>query len=289
VYKILALVLLDLTSKILIFNLIPYNKFIKVASFLDIVHIHNFGISFGFFSELQLPWVFIIIGTFITFIIFIMYMQSNKYLEKIGFIIIISGAISNIIDRIINGFVIIGFSIFALIVAFITIRNKQWSPITVPIYAALQGVALGGLSYFFNSLYDGIVLSAICITVSILLAMLMIYRSGLIKPTENFKLGIAAATGGIAIVYMINFIMSFFGSQMGIMSIQNASFMSIGFSLFVIVIAALSLVVDFDFIEEGAEKGAPKYMEWFGAFGLLVTLIWLYIEILRLLAKLRSR
>ena len=105
-YKILALVLLDLTSKILIFNLIPYNKFIKVASFLDIVHIHNFGISFGFFSELQLPWVFIIIGTFITFIIFIMYMQSNKYLEKIGFIIIISGAISNIIDRIINGFVI---------------------------------------------------------------------------------------------------------------------------------------------------------------------------------------
>jgi uncharacterized YccA/Bax inhibitor family protein len=204
-------------------------------------------------------------------------------------ILMVIGYYSFMYGQIINGFVIIGFSIFALIVAFITIRNKQWSPITVPIYAALQGVALGGLSYFFNSLYDGIVLSAICITVSILLAMLMIYRSGLIKPTENFKLGIAAATGGIAIVYMINFIMSFFGSQMGIMSIQNASFMSIGFSLFVIVIAALSLVVDFDFIEEGAEKGAPKYMEWFGAFGLLVTLIWLYIEILRLLAKLRSR
>ena len=124
---------------------------------------------------------------------------------------------------------------------------------------------------------------------SILLAMLMIYRSGLIKPTENFKLGVAAATGGIALLYIINLVMSFFGSQMGIMNIQNASLMSIGFSLFVIVIAALNLVVDFDFIEEGAEKGAPKYMEWFGALGLMVTLVWLYLEILRLLAKLRSR
>ena len=124
---------------------------------------------------------------------------------------------------------------------------------------------------------------------SILLAMLMIYRSGLIKPTENFKLGVAAATGGIFVLYMINLVMSVFGSQMGIMNIQNASLMSIGFSLFVIVIAALNLVVDFDFIEEGAERGLPKYMEWYGAFGLLITLIWLYLEILRLLAKLQSR
>ena len=117
----------------------------------------------------------------------------------------------------------------------------------------------------------------------------MAYRSGLIKPTENFKLGIAAATGGIAIVYLINFIMSFFGPGMGIMNIQNASLMSVGFSLLVVVIAALNLVLDFDFIEEGAEKGAPKFMEWYGAFGLLVTLVWLYLEILRLLAKLNSR
>lgn len=191
------------------------------------------------------------------------------------------------------GQIMSGFAIFSLIVAFIvaiiTVFKKEWSPITVPIYAILEGIGLGWISYSFNSLYDGIVLSAVCITVSILLAMLMIYRSGLIKPTENFKLGLAAATGGIFVLYMINFVMSFFGSQMGIMSIQNASLMSIGFSLFVIVIAALNLVVDFDFIEEGAEKGAPKYMEWFGAFGLMVTLIWLYLEILRLLAKLRSR
>ena len=192
-----------------------------------------------------------------------------------------------------SGQIMSGFAIFSLIAAFIvaiiTMYKKEWSPITVPIYAILEGIGLGWISYSFNSLYDGIVLSAICITVSILLAMLMIYRSGLIKPTENFKLGVAAATGGIFVLYMINFVMSFFGSQMGIMNIQNASLMSIGFSLFVIVIAALNLVVDFDFIEEGAEKGAPKYMEWFGALGLMVTLVWLYLEILRLLAKLRSR
>jgi len=191
--------------------------------------------------------------------------------------------------QIISGLFAVFCLFAAFIVAIITIYKKEWSPITVPIYAILEGIGLGWISYSYNSLYDGIVLSAICITVSILLAMLMIYRSGLIKPTENFKLGLAAATGGIFLLYMINLVMSFFGSQMGIMNIQNASLMSIGFSLFVIVIAALNLVVDFDFIEEGAEKGAPKYMEWFGALGLMVTLVWLYLEILRLLAKLRSR
>ena len=127
------------------------------------------------------------------------------------------------------------------------------------------------------------------LTVGILLALLTAYRSGIIKPTENFKLGIFAATGGIALVYFVNFIMGFFGSSMGIMQIDNASPLSIGFSIVVVIIAALNLVLDFDFIEEGAENGAPKYMEWYGAFGLLVTLIWLYLEILRLLAKLNSR
>ena len=141
----------------------------------------------------------------------------------------------------------------------------------------------------YNSLYDGIVTDAIFLTVGILLSLLVAYRSGYIKATENFKLGIFAATGGIAIVYFVNFIMGFFGSSMGIMQIDNASPMSIGFSVIVVIIAALNLVLDFDFIEEGAEKGAPKYMEWYGAFGLLVTLIWLYLEILRLLAKLNSR
>jgi uncharacterized YccA/Bax inhibitor family protein len=184
---------------------------------------------------------------------------------------------------------LISCGVGGFIVALITIFKKKWAPITVPIYAILEGGLLGGISFMYSKMYDGIVLNAICLTIGILLSLLMAYRSGLIKPSENFKLGIAAATGGIGIVYLINFVMGFYGSGMGVMSINNSSMMSIGFSLVVIVIAALNLVLDFDFIEEGAEKGAPKYMEWYGAFGLLVTLIWLYLEILRLLAKLNSR
>ena len=189
----------------------------------------------------------------------------------------------------VNLVLLIGCGIGGFILAIITFFKKEWSPITVPIYAVLEGGMLGGISYTYNSLYDGIVTNAILLTVGILVSLLIAYRSGYIKPTENFKLGIFAATGGIAIIYLINFFMGFFGSSLGLMSINNASPISIGFSIVVVIIAALNLVLDFDFIEEGAEKGAPKYMEWYGAFGLLVTLIWLYLEILRLLAKLNSR
>ena len=190
---------------------------------------------------------------------------------------------------VINTGLLIACGIGGFIIAIITVFKKEWAPFTVPIYAILEGGLLGGISFMFNSLYDGIVTDAIFLTVGILLSLLVAYRSGYIKATENFKLGIFAATGGIAIVYLVNFVMGFFGSSMGIMQIDNASPMSIGFSVVVVIIAALNLVLDFDFIEEGAEKGAPKYMEWYGAFGLLVTLIWLYLEILRLLAKLNSR
>ena len=141
----------------------------------------------------------------------------------------------------------------------------------------------------FNQAYEGIVMQAIGLTLGILASLLLAYRSGMIKATENFKLGIAAATGGIFLVYMANFIMSFFGASISVLDPTNSSLMSIGISLFIVVIASLNLVLDFDFIEEGAEKGAPKYMEWYGAFGLLVTLIWLYLEILKLLSKLRNR
>ena len=120
-------------------------------------------------------------------------------------------------------------------------------------------------------------------------SLLLAYRSGIIKATENFKLGIFAAIGGIFLLYLASFIMSFFGASISVLDPTNSSLMSIGISLFIVVIASLSLVIDFDFIEEGAEKGAPKYMEWYGAFGLLVTLIWLYLEILKLLAKIRNR
>ena len=176
------------------------------------------------------------------------------------------------------------------IVAMITIFKKTWAPVTVPIYAVLEGLALGGISFIYKeAFYPGIVSQAILLTVSIFAALLFAYKTRIIKPTENFKLGVFAATGGIFLVYIASLIMSFFGASMPIMDPSNASLLSIGFSLFVVVIASLNLVLDFDFIEEGAEKGAPKYMEWYGAFGLLVTLVWLYLEILRLLAKLNSR
>jgi len=190
---------------------------------------------------------------------------------------------------VISPVLLIGSGIGGFILAIVTIFKKEWAPITVPLYAILEGALLGGISYMYNSTYNGIVTNAILLTVGILVSLLIAYRSGYIKATENFKHGIFAATGGIAIVYFINFIMGFFGSGLGVMSINNASPLSIGFSIVVVIVASLNLVLDFDFIEEGAEKGAPKYMEWYGAFGLLVTLIWLYLEILRLLAKLNSR
>ncbi len=182
----------------------------------------------------------------------------------------------------------LGF-IVGFILAIVTIFKKELAPYTVPAYAVFEGLALGGISYIYASMYTGIVQQAIFLTFGIFGSLLFAYKTKIIKPTENFKLGIFAATGGIFLVYLISFIMSFFGSGLSIMNPMNSSLMSIGFSLFVVVIASLNLVLDFDFIEEASEQGAPKYMEWYGAFGLLVTLIWLYLEILRLLAKLQSR
>ena len=178
------------------------------------------------------------------------------------------------------------------IVALVTIFKKTWSPITVPIYSVLEGLALGGVSFLYDQyFYDGIASQAIILTVSIFAALLFAYKTRIIKPTANFKLGIFAATGGIALVYIIHWIMvlvSGGNAGMPIMDPTNASLLSIGFSLFVVAIAALNLVLDFDIIEQAAENRTPKYMEWFGAMALVATLIWLYLEILRLLAKLRS-
>ena len=187
-------------------------------------------------------------------------------------------------------YILLGF-IGGFIVALVTIFKKEWSPYTVPVYAVLEGLALGGISKLYaNAFAPDIVPTAIMLTLGILFSLLFAYKSKIIRPTENFKLGVFAATAGIGVVYLISFLMSMFGSGgLAIMDPTNSSMFSICFSLFVVVIASLNLVMDFDFIEEGAEKGAPKYMEWYGAFGLLVTLIWLYLEILRLLSKLRSR
>lgn len=174
-----------------------------------------------------------------------------------------------------------------LILALITIFRKHLAPYTVPAYALLEGFAIGAISTFFEARFPGIVTQAVFLTFGTLGALLIAYRSGWIKATENFKLGVFAATGGIALIYLLNFIMGFFGTGMSM--VHGSSSFGILFSVVVVVIAALNLVLDFDFIEEGAENGAPAYMEWYGAFGLLITLIWLYLEILRLLAKLNSR
>ena len=174
-----------------------------------------------------------------------------------------------------------------MIFALITIFKKNWAMYTAPVYAILEGLFLGGISAIFESQYPGIVIQATGLTFGTLASLLVLYKTGVIKPTENFRLMVVSATMGIALLYVVSFIMSMFGTGIGF--IHDNGIFGIGFSLFVVGIAALNLVLDFDFIEEGSEKNAPKYMEWFGAFALMVTLIWLYLEMLRLLAKLRSR
>ncbi|GAA4807539.1 Bax inhibitor-1/YccA family protein [Lysobacter hankyongensis] len=181
----------------------------------------------------------------------------------------------------------IGGAIGGFVLALITTFKKEWSPITAPLYALVEGFFLGSISAMYNAQFEGIVLQAVMLTFGTLFALLFAYRSGLIKATENFKLGVAAATGGIALIYLATILLGLFGIK--IPYIHESGLIGIGFSLFVIVVAALNLVLDFDFIESGVEAGAPKYMEWYGAFGLMVTLVWLYIEFLRLLAKLQSR
>ncbi len=182
----------------------------------------------------------------------------------------------------------LGGAVVSLVIA-ITLAFKQtWAPVLAPAYALAQGVFVGAISAIFEARMPGIVMQAVGLTFGVLAALLMAYRSGLIQATENFKLGVAAATGGIFLLYLVNMGLRLF-TDISIPFIHESGLMGIGFSLFVVVIAALNLVLDFDFIESGAEQGAPKHMEWYGAFGLMVTLVWLYLEILRLLSKLQSR
>ncbi|MGE4169968.1 MAG: Bax inhibitor-1/YccA family protein [Candidatus Margulisiibacteriota bacterium] len=171
------------------------------------------------------------------------------------------------------------------IAALVTIFKKDMAPITAPIYALFEGLFLGAVSSMLEMQYPGLVIQAVGLTFGTALCMLGAYRSGLIQVNEKFKLGLLAATGGIALVYLVGFVLQFFGMPLPLF---GNGIIGIGFSVFVVVIAALNLVMDFDLIETGAANGAPKYMEWYGAFALMVTLIWLYIEILRLLTKLRS-
>ncbi len=173
-----------------------------------------------------------------------------------------------------------------LAVAMVTIFFKRFSPYTAPVYALLEGLAIGGVSAFCEREFAGVVLQAVALTFGTFICLLLAYKSGWIRASENFKLGVVAATGAIALLYLVDLAFLLFGHPIGF--IHEGGIVGILFSAFVVSIAALNLVLDFDFIESGVARGCPKYMEWYGAFGLLVTLIWLYLEILRLLVKLRK-
>jgi uncharacterized YccA/Bax inhibitor family protein len=169
----------------------------------------------------------------------------------------------------------------------VTVFKKNWSPVTAPIYALLEGLLIGCLSAMLDHQFHGIALQAAGLTFGTLFCLLLAYSSGMIRATQNFKVGVVAATGGIMLVYIASMLLGLFGHT--IPFIHDNGLVGIVFSLFVVGVAAMNLILDFDLIESGAQQGAPKYMEWYGAFALMVTLIWLYIEMLRLLSKLRSR
>lgn len=176
-------------------------------------------------------------------------------------------------------------AIGGFVVAMVTIFMKKIVPYTAPVYALLEGLFVGGLSAVYEAKYPGVAVQAVGLTFATLAIMLFAYRSGLIRVTEKLKMGVVAATGAIFVLYLIDLVMSLFGHHLGF--IYSSGPAGIGFSLLVVGVAAFNLLLDFDFIEQGAAHGAPKYMEWYGAFALLLTLVWLYIEMLRLLGKTR--
>lgn len=183
--------------------------------------------------------------------------------------------------------IVLGGSILGLILVVVTSFKPTIAPATTPLYALIEGAVLGAVSYFFEAKYPGIAFQAILLTFGVLGVMLVIYRLRIIQVTQKLRVAIVAGTGAVALIYLTGFVLGFFGIQ--IPYIHESGPIGIGFSLVVIGLAAFSLLLDFDSIESGVKRGAPRYMEWFSALGLLVTLVWLYLEILRLLSKLRSR
>jgi len=190
-------------------------------------------------------------------------------------------------DAGLDGAVMTGGAIAGFVIGLITVFKKTWAMVTAPLYAVAEGLFIGGLSSAMASYSNGIVIDAAMLTFGTLAALLAAYTMGVVKVTDNFKRGVIAATGGIVLLYLATFVLGLF--HVPVPMITGSGLFGIGFSIVVVIIAALNLVIDFDFIEKGAEAGAPKYLEWYAAFSLLVTLIWLYLEILRLLAKLSQR
>lgn len=179
-----------------------------------------------------------------------------------------------------------GAPILAFILAMVITWFPKTSPILAPAYATLEGFFLGAISSWINDKYEGLALEAAVISIGTLFVMLMLYASRWIVVTDKLRMGIVAATGGICMAYLASFLINIFGFKFPYL--HDDGIISIGFSVFVVIIAALNFVLDFEMIEVGAKQRAPKYMEWYAGFGLLLTLVWLYLEVLRLLAKLRN-
>jgi len=178
-------------------------------------------------------------------------------------------------------------AIIGFVLALITTFKREWASVTAPLYAFAEGVVVGWLSSMMEQQFPGIVVQAVLLTFGTLFSLLVVYRTGLIKVTDRLRMMVVGATLAIGVVYLISMVMGMFGKSIPL--INGAGPIGIGFSLLVVGIAAFNLVLDFDFIEQGSKANAPRYMEWYAGFGIMVTLIWLYIEILKLLAKLRSR
>jgi len=185
-----------------------------------------------------------------------------------------------------------GLVVLAMIMGFvlflIAIFKTHWSPVISPFYALCEGFLLGAISLFFEKSYPGIVFNAILLTLAIFICMLAAYKSSIIRATPIFKKMVFLATASIAVVYIVDLVLAFLLHTPGVSFIHQGGVLGIGFSIFVIITASLNLIIDFDIIEVGARRGAPKYMEWYCSMALMVTLVWLYIEVLRLLTKLRN-
>ena len=175
----------------------------------------------------------------------------------------------------------------ALGVAILTIFKPELARFTAPVYALLQGSFLGAISGLYNTAYDGIVIQAVGLTIGVFATMLFLYGTRIVKVTEKLRMGVIAATGAVMLVYVANLLLSLFGAEVPFL--HDTGPIGIGISLVIVGIAAFNLLLDFDFIERGVAAGAPRKIEWYAAFGLLVTIVWLYLELLRLLAKLQSR
>jgi uncharacterized YccA/Bax inhibitor family protein len=224
-------------------------------------------------------------------------MTLNGTLVKTGILtllLVVAGAVSWQTVRAENVLwvpMLLGGCLGGLAVALVTIFVPRLAPWTAPLYAALEGLALGVLSAVTESVFSGIVFQAAVLTVSVLGIMLFLYLTRIIQPTRRFSIAVVSATCAICLFYLVSIVLMFCGVGVSFINemLYGNGVLGIGFSLFVVGIAALNLILDFGLIEAGVATGAPKYMEWYGGFSLLVTLVWLYLEVLRLLAKLRSR